>query len=159
MERERASAFALGALVIALAAIALVAVDRSRDEVPPSRPERAVRGTREVAPPAASARPKRRPRVTVAAVARQFAGDWLDYLAARRPVSSVRGADPSLLVAFAGGGERAPVGPGRRGLESVRCGPMRAGRRDCRARVRGVGARRFSVAARGRPRVIALALD
>ena len=92
-------------------------------------------------------------------MARRFASDWLDYLAGRRPVSSVRGADPALLVSFAGGGPRDPVGPGRRGLRGVRCARPRGGRRECRAIVANLPAIRFTVAPGVRPRVTALALD
>ena len=159
IDRERASSFGVGAVVLLLALIALIAIDRSREHGnPPTRasaskprPER----RRPVRAPA-----QRQPRPPRAgSVARRFAGDWLDYLAARRPVSSVRGADPSLLVAFAGGGERAALGPGRKGLRGVRCGPPRRGRRDCRAQVAGLPPLRFTLAVHGRPRVVALALD
>ena len=155
MDRERATTFAAAAVVLALAAIALFTIDSSREH---STPATAPRITRSAQPPQ-PAGPEPRPRATVTTTARLFAGDWLDYLAGWRPVSSVRGADPSLLVAFAGGGERSPVGPGRRGLEGVRCRRPRGGRRECRAFVRGLPPLRFTVAARGRPRVVALALD
>ena len=160
MDRERARAFGVGATLLALCLIALLAVDASHEESePPTRAgvQRPARPRPLPAPAPVRQPPRARPRAT--AVARRFAGDWLDYLAARRPVSSVRGADPALLVAFASGESREALGPGRKGLRGVRCGPRRGGRRDCRAGVVGLPPLRFTVSVLGRPRVVALALD
>ena len=158
MDRERATTFAAAAIVLALAGIALLAIDRSRDHGP-AAPRSTARPVAPPPPPPSQAGPQPGPATTVATAARRFATDWLDYLAGRRPASSVRSADPSLLVAFAGGGERDRVGPGRRGLRGVRCDPPRGARRECRAIVAGLPPIRFTLATDGRPRVIALALD
>jgi len=99
----------------------------------------------------------------VAQAARLFAGDWLEYLAGRLPVSAVRAADPGLLGGFAGG-EAPEVGPGRLGLRRVRCRRSRGEQasRLCVAEIDGLQRLRFTVAPTEpgpRPRVTALALD
>lgn len=156
MDRERATTFTSAAVLLALAAVALLAIDASRKS---STQATAPRAARPAPPP--PARPEPAPRTTAAAAARLFAGDWLDYLAGQRPVSSVRAAAPSLLVAFAGSdGGRDPVGPGRQGLRAVRCGPPALrGRRQCRALVAQLPAIRFTLATGDRPHAVALELD
>jgi hypothetical protein len=157
MDRERAITFGTAAALLMLALLALLAIDQTREHSTPPRRSRAFSPRSPRAPKPSRLAPRPRPNALTAA--RRFAGDWLEYLAGRRPVSAVRAADPSLLVAFAGGGAREALGPGREGLRTVRCRPPHGGRRDCRARVARLPALRFTLAVHGTPRVVALALD